>query len=152
MFSKRNGNFVVKWLGYPMGILFFISFIFSFFQKIDVAAIFAAVTLVSICLGLLYSRKYAYSGSNFWYYYQLGALISLVLVSFGFLFWGTAATAILIYPYLFFGSSYGIMSLVKSKPRNKGASPHKTLFLFLTFTPLSFMLIAVWAVALFKKY
>ena len=151
MFSKNFVLRTVKWLGYPMAILFSVSFISAFFQKIEPIGILGSLFLAVMSVGMLYSRGYAFHGSKFWYYYMLGSLITIMLFSFGLLFWGTIATAI-FFPIIFYSSFFPIIGLIKAQPSSGGSSPYKTLTLFATFIPLSAVIIIAWAQALLGKY
>ena len=151
MFSKNFILRTVKWLGYPMAVLFISSFISSFFQKIEPIAILGTLFLSVMSLGLLYSRGYAFHGSKFWYYYMLGSLITIMLFSFALLFMGTLATAI-FFPIIFYASFFPIVGMIKAQPSSGGASPYKFIAIISTFTPLALLLIFAWSDALLNKY
>lgn len=151
MFSKNFVLRAVKWLGYPMSILFIISFISSFFQKIEPIAILGTLFLSVMSVGMLYSRGYAFHGSKFWYYYMLGSLTTVMLFSFALLFMGTLATAI-FFPIIFYASFFPIVGMIKAQPSSGGSSPYKVIALITTFTPLIALLVFAWADALLNKY
>ena len=151
MFSKNNVLRAAKWVGYPMVLLFAVSFIASFFQKIDPVAILGTLFLTIISVGLLYSRSYAFHGSKFWFYYMFGAFSTILLFSFGLLFMGTIATAI-FFPFMFYASFFPIVTMFKIGPSCGGSSPHKTLALLRTFIPLAALLVYAWGNALLGKY
>ena len=134
LFSPFSVTKMITGLGYTLLILFIVSLISTFFQKIDFVTIFGQLFLISLCAGMLFSRKYVFSGSKFWRIYLIGSLITIMLFDIAFLF-GTVATVI-VFPLIFIYSLWIIIGVIKNRPTTTGESPYKWLALALTLTPL----------------
>ena len=141
LFSPFSITKMITGLGYTLLILFIVSLISTFFQKIDLVAIFGILFMVVLSAGMLYSRKYIFSGSKFWRGYLLTSLFTIILFDIALLFWGTLATLI-VFPLIFIYSLWIIIGVLKNRPAVIGESPHKWLALILTFLPLIALIVS----------
>lgn len=135
LFSPFSITKMITGLGYTLLILFIVSLISTFFQKIDLVAIFGILFMVVLSAGMLYSRKFIFSGSKFWRKYLLASLFTIILFDIALLFLGTLAT-VLVFPLIFIYSLWVIVGVIKNRPTASGESPHKWFALALTLTPL----------------
>ena len=86
LFSPFSITKMITGLGYTLLILFIVSLISTFFQKIDFVAIFGILFMVVLSAGMLYSRKFIFSGSKFWRKYLLASLLTIILFDIALLF------------------------------------------------------------------
>jgi len=124
VFSLYSANQAVTQLGYVLLILFIVSLVSVFFGDIDLVAIFGIMYLISIGAGMLFSRKHAFTGSRFWYFYLIYALVIVILFDFALLFMGTFAT-MLIFPWIFALAAFPIFCLILKRPPFGAESPYK---------------------------